>query len=85
MISIFIIINICEGAGVTVENMTIYMDNSVTTPVRKEVVEDMILYLTENFGNPSSIHDLGKTPKRAIKTQEKGLQDLSVLKNMKFI
>jgi cysteine desulfurase len=64
-------INICEGVGVTVENMTIYMDNSVTTPVRKEVVEDMILYLTENFGNPSSIHDLGKTSKRAIENARK--------------
>ena len=67
------IINICEGVGVTVENMTIYMDNSVTTPVRKEVVEDMILYLTENFGNPSSIHDLGKTSKRAIENTRKSV------------
>ena len=64
-------INNCEGVGVTVENVTIYMDNSATTPVRKEVVEDMILYLTENFGNPSSIHDLGKTSKHAIENARK--------------
>jgi cysteine desulfurase len=56
----------CEGVDVIVENMTIYMDNSATTPVRKEVVEEMIPYLTENFGNPSSIYDPGKTSKNAI-------------------
>src|SRR5271157_2292619 len=65
------VINNCEGIDVTVENMKIYMDNSATTPVRKEVVENMILYLTENFGNPSSIHDLGKTSKHAIENARK--------------
>jgi len=50
----------------TVENTIIYMDNSATTPVRKEVVEEMIPYLTEYFGNPSSIYDLGKTSKNAV-------------------
>ena len=44
------IIHNCEGVDLTVEKMTIYMDNSATTPVRKEVVEEMIPYMTENFG-----------------------------------
>lgn len=65
------IIHNCEGVGVTVENMTIYMDNSATTPVRKEVVEEMIPYLTENFGNPSSVYDLGKTSKHAVEKARK--------------
>ena len=65
------IIHNCEGVGVTVENMTIYMDNSATTPVRKEVVEEMIPYLTENFGNSSSIYDLGKTSKHAVEKTRK--------------
>ncbi len=39
----------------TIENKTIYTDNSTTTPVRREVVEEMIHYLTENLGNPYSI------------------------------
>lgn len=65
------IIHNCEGVDVTVENMTIYMDNSATTPVRKEVVEEMIPYLTENFGNPSSIYDLGKTSKHAVEKARK--------------
>ena len=51
--------------------MTIYMDNSATTPVRKEVVEEMIPYLTKNFGNPSSIYDLGKTSKHAVEKARK--------------
>jgi cysteine desulfurase len=70
-VTIVIIIHNCEGVGVTVENMTIYMDNSATTPVRKEVVEEMIPYLTENFGNPSSIYDLGKTSKHAVEKARK--------------
>jgi cysteine desulfurase len=60
------IIHNCEGASVTAGDKTIYMDNSATTPARKEVVEEMIPYLTENFGNPSSIYDPGKTSKHAI-------------------
>lgn len=55
----------------TVENRTIYMDNSATTPVRKEVVEEMLPYMTDNFGNPSSIYDPGKVSKRAIEEARK--------------
>ncbi|BBL64173.1 cysteine desulfurase NifS [Methanosarcina mazei] len=58
-----------------VENRTIYMDNSATTPVRKEVVEEMLPYLTENFGNPSSIYDPGKVSKRAIEEARKKVAD----------
>lgn len=65
------IIHNCEGVSVTVENRTIYMDNSATTPVRKEVVEEMLPYMTDNFGNPSSIYDLGKVSKRAIEEARK--------------
>ncbi len=53
--TIVMIIHDCEGVSVTIGNHIIYMDNSATTPVRKEVVEEMIPYMTENFGNPSSI------------------------------
>jgi cysteine desulfurase len=65
----------CEGVDVTVENKTIYMDNSATTPVRKEVADEMIPYLTENFGNPSSIYDLGKTSKDAVEKARKRVAD----------
>lgn len=65
----------CEGVSVTVQDKTIYMDNSATTPVRKEVVEEMIPYLTENFGNPSSIYEIGKISKRAIDNARKKVAD----------
>lgn len=61
----------CEVVSLTLENKAIYMDNSATTPVRKEIVEEMHPYLTENFGNPSSIYDLGKVSKRAIEEARK--------------
>lgn len=51
------------------------MDNSATTPVRKEVVEEMLPYLTENFGNPSSIYELGKTSKHAVEKTRKKVAD----------
>mgnify|MGYP000048847204 FL=1 len=46
--------------------MTIYFDNSATTPVRKEVVDAMITFLSESFGNPSSIHCMGRDSFKAV-------------------
>ncbi|MBI1296621.1 aminotransferase class V-fold PLP-dependent enzyme [bacterium] len=40
--------------------MNIYLDHSATTPVRAEVVEAMLPYLGEFYGNPSSIHRTGR-------------------------
>ncbi|HEY3363041.1 MAG TPA: cysteine desulfurase NifS [Methanosarcina sp.] len=65
----------CEGVSVTIQDKTIYMDNSATTPVKKEVVEEMVPYLTENFGNPSSIYEIGKISKRAIDNARKKVAD----------
>jgi cysteine desulfurase len=44
----------------------IYMDNAATTPVKEEVLEAMIPYFTEKFGNPSSIYSLGSKSKVAV-------------------
>lgn len=44
----------------------IYLDHSATTPVRKEVAEIMMEYLTEKFGNPSSIHSFGREAKEGL-------------------
>ena len=46
--------------------MTFYFDNSATTQIKPEVIQAMIPYLTEEFGNPSSIYTLGRRAKNAI-------------------
>ena len=44
----------------------IYLDNAATTKTRKEVVDAMIPYFTENFANPSSIYSIARGCKEAI-------------------
>lgn len=44
----------------------IYFDHSATTPVDKEVASLMMEYMTEKFGNPSSIHSFGREVKKAV-------------------
>ncbi|SEM73098.1 cysteine desulfurase family protein [Lihuaxuella thermophila] len=46
--------------------MTIYLDHAATTPIRPEVREAMLPYLGESFGNPSSIHQFGRTVRMAM-------------------
>ena len=45
---------------------SVYMDNAATTPVKKEVLDAMIPYFTEMYGNPSSIYKLGRDSRAAI-------------------
>jgi len=44
----------------------IYMDYSATTPMKKEVLDAMMPYFTENFGNASSVHSFGRDAKNVI-------------------
>ena len=44
----------------------IYLDYSATTPVKEEVLKEMIPYFTEKFGNPSSLYDKGLEAKDAV-------------------
>ncbi len=44
----------------------VYLDHSATTPVHPEVLEAMLPYYKEKFGNPSSIHEYGKVAKVAL-------------------
>lgn len=44
----------------------IYLDNAATTATRREVLEAMWPYLTGEFGNPSSTHDLGRSASLAL-------------------
>jgi cysteine desulfurase len=49
----------------------IYLDNAATTPIDKEVLEAMLPYLTEKFGNPSSIYSYGRESRMAIESARK--------------
>ncbi|HKL76161.1 MAG TPA: cysteine desulfurase family protein [Halanaerobiales bacterium] len=53
----------------------IYMDHAATTPVYPEVLEEMNQYFTEEYGNPSSIHQGGQNAVRAIKKSRKKVAD----------
>ncbi len=48
----------------------IYLDHAATSPTHPEVVEKMIPYMTETFGNPSSIHFYGRQTRHAVDEAE---------------
>ncbi|AHK79521.1 cysteine desulfurase [Ectothiorhodospira haloalkaliphila] len=54
----------------------IYMDNNATTCVDPQVVEAMLPFLTEQFGNPSSMHSFGDQVGRALKQAREQVQAL---------
>jgi cysteine desulfurase len=46
--------------------MPIYLDHAATTPLRREVLEAMLPFLTDDFGNPSSAHTYGRKTRAAL-------------------
>ena len=44
----------------------IYLDNSATTKIKIEVLNEMMPYLTTEYGNPSSLYSVGRKAKKAI-------------------
>lgn len=53
----------------------IYLDNAATTKTAPEVVEAMLPYFTENYGNPSTIYSLGSTSKKAVNEARRTIAD----------
>lgn len=53
----------------------IYMDNAATTATRPEVLEAMLPYFTQTFGNPSSIHGVGREARKAVEAARKQVAD----------
>src|SRR6185369_14758637 len=51
----------------------IYLDNAATTALDKEVLEAMMPYLTDKFGNPSSIYSYGRETRLAIENARKSV------------
>ena len=54
----------------------VYLDYSATTPVKEEVLKEMIPYFTEKFGNPSSLYDKGLESKDAVTHAREQVADL---------
>lgn len=48
------------------ETRRIYMDNAATRPVKKEVLDAMMPYFSQYFGNPSSVHGFGREVKGVV-------------------
>jgi len=58
------------------EKRQVYLDYSATTPVKPEVLEAMMPYFTESFGNPSSLYTVGQRSKDAISKAREQIADL---------
>ena len=56
----------------------IYMDHAATTPVDKKVLEEMLPFFTEKYGNPSSLHSFGREAHDAM---EKARENIAKLVN----
>ena len=53
--------------------MAIYLDHAATSPLRPEVLEAMLPYLTEHHGNPSSIHASGRRARQGLDEAREGI------------
>src|SRR5438093_12417298 len=54
----------------------IFLDYNATTPVRPEVLDEMLPLFREEFGNPSSTHAFGRGPARAVQLARERLSAL---------
>ena len=54
----------------------IYLDNSATTRIKTEVLNEMIPYLTTEYGNASSLYSIGRKAKKAIEEARKQVAEL---------
>src|SRR6266850_2496392 len=60
------IMNLCRSSRRMNQMDLVYLDNNATTPLAPGVLEAMMPYLTEWYGNPSSVHRFGQRSRRAI-------------------
>jgi cysteine desulfurase len=56
--------------------MSVYLDNAATTPLDPAVLDAMLPYYRENYGNPSSTHARGRAARSAVETSRKTVADL---------
>jgi cysteine desulfurase len=65
--------------------MAIYLDHAATTPLRPEVLEAMLPYLTEHHGNPSSIHASGRRARQGLDEAREQVAALSGCKPREIV
>ena len=58
--------------------MKVYLDNAATTALRQEVIDEMLSFMQNQYGNPSSIHAYGREVRSKM---EKGRKSISKLLN----
>ena len=67
------------------DNKLIYLDNNATTRIDDKVLEAMLPYMKEYYGNPSSMYEFAKEPARAMKEARGKLKDFFNAANEKEI
>jgi cysteine desulfurase len=65
--------NVKSGSSSKNIDNRIYFDNAATTALSKEVLEVMLPYMTEHFGNPSSIYSYGRETRLAVENARKSV------------
>lgn len=65
--------------------MSIYFDNSATTSLSPAVLETILPYFTQHFGNPSSNHQAGREAKRVIQSSRRQIADFLALSPQEII
>jgi len=58
------------------KDVDVYLDNNATTPLAPEVLEAMLPLLREDYGNPSSIHRLGRRAQDALSRSRRAVAEL---------
>ncbi|MGB1033225.1 MAG: aminotransferase class V-fold PLP-dependent enzyme, partial [Flavobacteriales bacterium] len=54
----------------------VYLDNAATTPIDPLVLEAMMPFFTDHFGNPSSTHSFGRKTKTAIEKSRRNIAEV---------
>lgn len=65
--------------------MKVYFDNAATTPMAKEVIDEIKPYLHTYFGNPSSTHSFGRKTRNAIEISRKKIANFIGAENNEII
>ena len=64
---------------------SVYMDHASAMPVKKQVIEAMLPYFDQHFGNPSTVYDMGRTIKQVIEEQRTKVSKLISAKSQEII